>query len=199
MRLKHRDLFTIFVLLLACFLGQPVQTKAQAIPERAYNRFQYHKYNWQAFHTSAFHIYFPKGYDSLCAFTAREIPVATELVKKRMTASLQKEPNIIIYPSNDQLYESNIGAFESVSYTLPTVVLKGNRMLVAYNGSYADLKEQIREALVRSVWEEQFKTDLESQLKAVAVDDKIPSWFSEGMIKYFAHGWTIQNEDALRR
>jgi len=148
-------------------------------------------------HTDAFHIYFPKGSDSFCSFIARELPSSMELIKRRMLSSLDKTPNVIVYPAADQLYETNIGGSEPVSYTLPTVVLKGNRMVVAYNGSYQQLKEDLREAITRAIWEEQFKTDLEAQLKGAAIDEKLPFWFSEGMINYFAHGWTISDEDRL--
>ncbi len=173
--------------------------QATAQTEQRYNRFQYHKFLWRSFHTKTFHVYFPLGNDSLCAFITREYTDATDEVKGSMISSLQKEATIIVCPSPDQLYESNIGSFEPKEYTLPTFVSKGNRLLLFFNGSYTDLKEQLKEAIARSIWEQQFKQgDLSGQAKGATKDDPIPLWLKEGAIRYFAHGWTIEAEDALR-
>ena len=176
-----------------------VAVNVEAQPnERTTNRFQFHKYKWQTLHTDAFHIYFPRGYDSLCAFAARELPGALELTRRRMLSTLRGEPNLIIYPSVDQLYESNVGGFEPTTYTLPTVVLKGNRLLVGFTGSYARFRDDIREAVVRAVWQEQLKPDLLSQAKGSVKAKEIPVWFIEGAIDYFATGWMVKDEDALK-
>jgi len=173
---------------------------SNAQTEQRYNRFQYHQFHWRSFHSKACNVYFPAGCDSLCAFIAGKYPVALAWVKKAMISSPKGEPNIIIYPSADQLYESNIGSFGPQQYTLPTFVHTGSRLLLHFNGSYDDLGDQLKEALARAVWEAQFKTeDLPAQAKSAAKDDPIPMWFSEGAIRYFAHGWTIAAEDALRR
>lgn len=189
---------TVYCLVMLLFLVIE-NTNAQQTPV-SYNRFQYHNYKWQTFHTSAFHIYFPYGYDSVCAFVARELPTITSRIKQRMITELSNEPNIIIYPSYDQLYETNIGANEPISYTLPTIVIKGNRIVIAYNGSYELLKQQLAEAVTRIIWEQQFENGIAEQLKGtINTNNKIPDWCKEGMINYFANGWTIQQEDQLQR
>lgn len=171
---------------------------AQEPYKQPYNRLQYGSYRWKVFHTPAFHIYFPEGYDSLCAFVADEFPAASGLVRFKTGISPKDAPNIIIYPSFNRLYESNIGSFETWSRTIPSVVLKGNRMLIVYNGSYKNLKDQLTEAMVRSVWEEQFQNNLNNQVRGVVAEEKLPDWFKEGGIRYFAHGWRIEDEDRLR-
>src|SRR4051812_34228153 len=85
---------------------------SNAQTEQRYNRFQYHKFHWRSFHAKGVHVYFPAMDDSLCAFVTRTYPEALAEVKTVMISTLQKEPTIIIYPSTDQLYESNIGSFE---------------------------------------------------------------------------------------
>jgi hypothetical protein len=184
-------------LLLLCLVLSPLMSRSQT--QQRYNRFQYHSFHWRSFHTKSFHIYFPAGCDSLCAFVARAFPDVQEQVKKAMTSSSQKVPSIIIYPSVDQLYESNIGSFEPREYTLPTFVSKGDRLLLFYNGSYNDLMAQLQEAIVRSIWEAQFRTDdIAGQAKSAVKDDPIPMWFREGTIRYFAHSWPVEAEDALK-
>jgi len=158
-------------------------------------RFQYHKYAWKAFHTSAFHIYFPDGDDSLCKQLAPEVAPAIALVRSRMGTTMNGIPNIIIYPSNDQLYESNVGMADPVDRTLPTFVSKGNRILLSFTGSKVALKEQLVAALVRATWDGEFSSDIEVQLNNGV--QKIPYWISEGMNAYFAESWPIDAEDAM--
>ncbi|MGN6568141.1 MAG: hypothetical protein ACTHJ0_09320 [Flavipsychrobacter sp.] len=167
--------------------------------EQRYYRFQYHKYKWLAFHTKAFHVYFTTGSDSLASFVTREAPKAIEHVKKEMLSNDIKEPNIIIYPSTDQVYESNIGSYEPEQYTLPTFVYKGSRVLLAYKGSYDDLKCQLYEGLVRYEWETELgENSLEDQAKGTSSKDKVTMWFKEGAIRYFANGWPVVAEDKFR-
>ncbi|MGN6566645.1 MAG: hypothetical protein ACTHJ0_01765 [Flavipsychrobacter sp.] len=185
------------LLLLLVIIVLPLASKGQQ--EQQYYRFQYHKYKWLVFHTKVFHIYFTASSDSLASFVTRETPGAIEHVKKQMLSGSIKEPNIIIYPSADQLYESNIGSYEPEQYTLPTFVYKGNRVLLAYRGRYDDLKSQLYEGLIRYEWETELKDNsLEEQAKGTSSRDKVPMWFKEGAIRYFAHGWPIVAEDKLR-
>jgi hypothetical protein len=161
-----------------------------------FRRFQYHSYRWRAFHTPAFHVYFPDGYDSLCAFVARELPSAAKVIAARMGTASSQVPNVIVYPSLDQLYESNIGSSGPHEVTFPTFVTKGNRLLLAYTGSYEDLRAQLYEALARSAWETALSGGAEAQI-GQANREAIPYWMSEGAIRYFAHGWPIAAEDRL--
>src|SRR5699024_3208504 len=77
-----------------------------------YNRFNYHHYQWQVLPTSAYYLYFPRGYDSLASFASLHLPVIMQKVKNTTGTSLAKRPNVIIYPSVSQSYESNIGCNE---------------------------------------------------------------------------------------
>jgi hypothetical protein len=162
-----------------------------------YNRFQYRKYSWNALHTDMFHVYFPKGYDSLASFASVQLPDIMAEVKKAMGVGFQKNPNLIIYPSPDQLYESNIGMHETQIQTFPTINLKGNRVLLAFDGSWEHFRLQLKEAWVRFCWEEQFKNDAEEQL--TNRKQLMPSWFKKGIIRYFSKGWTVADEVELEQ
>ncbi|MEC3880226.1 hypothetical protein [Parapedobacter sp. 10938] len=189
-------LYIVAILILSC--SDTRSCRAQTL-QQPYQRLQYHKYQWQTFHTTSFHLYYPKGYDSLCAFIAKNYLSAAALLKKRTGGSLDKTPHIILYPSIDQLYETNIGSFEPIDQYFPTVVLKGNRIVLAYNGNREALLSQLHQAMARTIWEETFNNGLPEQLKGGIVNDKIPNWFKEGWIRYVADGWAIHQEDELKR
>lgn len=186
--------YLLSLLLLELYI---TEATAQVVPEQQYNRFQYHTFKWRTYHSEDYHVYFPYGYDSLCKYVATELPEAMERIKHRMVTGLLNPPNVIIYPSVNQLYESNIGMYDMEDKTLPTFVATGNRMVLFFNGSHEDLKKQMYEALVRAIWTAQIKAGIEEQ--ANNNNSKIPFWFTEGAIRFFAHHWPVQAEDELRR
>ncbi len=169
----------------------------QAQQQAPYNRFQYHKYTWKVLPVADFRLYYPLGCDSLASFASVHLPDIMAEVKKSMGVSLKAVPNLVVYPAADQLYESNIGLYESKVQTFPTVNLKGSRALVAFQGSYEQLRSQLTEAWVRLCWEEQFSNDAEEQL--TNKKQLMPAWFRQGSIRYFANGWHITDEQGLHR
>jgi hypothetical protein len=177
----------------ACLSGVMQSASAQEL--HAFNRFQYHSYSWKALHTDAFHVFFPKGYDSLASFASVQLPDIMAEVKKEMGTDIKSTPNLVIYPSPDQLYESNIGLNETQVQTFPTINLKGSRVIVAFDGSWERFRLQLKEAWVRLCWEEQFKNDAEEQL--TNRKQLMPSWFKKGCIQYFTKGWDIYDEHDL--
>jgi hypothetical protein len=170
---------------------------AQAQQQAPYNRFQYHKYTWKVLPVEAYRLYYPRGYDSLASFASVHLPDIMAEVKKCMGVSLKSVPNLVIYPASDQLYESNIGLYENKVQSFPTISLKGSRALLAFQGSYEQLRSQLAEAWVRLCWEEQFSNDVEEQL--TNKKQLMPAWFRQGSIRYFAAGWDIDAEDELHR
>ncbi|WP_162903367.1 BamA/TamA family outer membrane protein [Taibaiella koreensis] len=171
----------------------PFGLKAQQAA--VYNRFQYHHYKWKALHTTSFHLYFPAGYDSLASFASVQLPDIMAWVKQEMGVPLKNIPNLVIYPSIDQLYESNIGLSDQQQQTFPTIQLKGSRVLLAFDGAYDKFRQQLTEACVRLTWEEQMKGDVEEQL--TNTKQQLPVWFRQGAICYFAQGWPGTAEAAF--
>lgn len=191
----------IVVLLFIVAIGNKVHGQETA----RYGRFQYRKYHWQQYRAKSFKVYFPAdAADSLLKFVLKEMPVAMARVKRAMIRDVPKDVNVILYPSIDQFYESNIGSYEQDKYAMPVFNTKGKRVVLAYNGSYEDLAQQLREGLARAVWVAQTNNEtsgLSDALagSAIADKEKVPMWFREGAIRFFAHGWTIEAEDKLRR
>ena len=193
MTIRRRS-YALTCCLVLCFCIFYAAIASAQVAEQ-YNRFQYHKYKWKVLSVSAYRICFPAGYDSLASFASVQLPGITARVKKSMGSTVKEEPNIILYPSADQLYESNIGLYEHGIQAFPTIYLKGSRMMVAFDGSYAHFHEQLSEAWVRMAWEEEFKNDLEEQV--LPKKQLMPAWFKEGAIAWFAYDWRIRDEDAL--
>lgn len=133
----------------------------------------------------------------MASFASVQLPDIMAEVKKEMGVDIKSTPNLIVYPSPDQLYESNIGLYETQVQTFPTINLKGTRVVVAFDGSWEHFSMQLKEAWVRLCWEEQFKNDAEEQL--TNRKQLLPSWFKKGCIQYFTKGWDIYDEHDLEQ
>ena len=129
------------------------------------------------------------------------MPAAIEIIKKAMIKEPPVGINLVIYPSTAKAYESNIGINESIHFPFPSFISKGKRVVIGFDGSYADLKADLYEALARATWESQVKnTGSAPTDKGKHQQERdVPYWFGEGAIRFFAHGWRVEDEDKFRR
>lgn len=185
-----RYLLCLF-LLLPCF-----HAGAQGTPP--YERLRYHPLHWQTFHTPSFHLYFPRGYDSLARFIATVFPEAQARVRKGLMATDGKDPQILLYPSATQLYESNVGSDVTIPQTLPTFVSKGQRILLPFRGSYEKLEEDLRLGLAYGIWEQWFGNEwVTEQLQNTWRFRDIPAWYQAGTPRFLVLGWKADEERRL--
>jgi hypothetical protein len=156
------------------------------------HRVQYRKFKWERLSTVAFHLYFPKGYDSLASFASVHLPDISTKIKADLGLHLAEAPSVIIYPSLWQAYESNIGSSVSEPQTFPTVHLQGYRSVLAFNGSYQEFRLQLSEAWLRLCLRQQFSSVLDSTAGMPA--KAMPDWFEKGLIHFASRGWTVDDE-----
>lgn len=188
-----RTRFFFFFLILCLFLAS-----AKAQDTQPFQRLRYQQpLRWQVWHGKGFHLYYPHGCDSIARFVSAAFLPAQTHIRKALNASAGKEPQIILYPSLTRLYESNIGSTAVAPLTLPTLVSKGNRVLLAYRGDTALLETDLRLALARSVWEEWFREGVTEQIRSNWQQSEIPEWYREGVIRYAALGWRYEDEQHL--
>jgi len=194
--LRYISFFLLKILLpLGCLL--PAQHLSAQEAGADYNRFQYHAYRWRVLSTEKYRLYFPEGYDSLCKFTNIHLPEIIEAVKKQTGLSVRDMPQLIIYPSLAQLYESNIGLYAHRPASFPTVILQGDRVMLAFTGSYETFLEQLKEAWVKLCWDKLYHNDAATQLSGQP--PLCPEWFKDGCIAFIAGGWSLKDEAALHR
>ena len=67
-----------------------------------YNRFQYQKLHWRAYHSKKFSLYFPaNAADSLYRYVVTEMPEALEAIRKATMKEVPANLNIVIYIEPD--------------------------------------------------------------------------------------------------
>src|SRR5690606_3002502 len=107
---------------------------------------------------------------------------------------------LVIYPSISSLYESNIGSSGEDFASIPSVVLQGNRLLLAFTGSYKRLREDLSLALAELVWDQHFeRSALHPGGTKLLPGHRKLQWAKPGMVSWFAGGWGIADEEELRQ
>jgi hypothetical protein len=178
------------VLLLLC---KPVQSQNNI----RYNTLQYQNYKWKLLKTDYYNIYFPVNYDSLASFASLHLPDIINTVKKDWSLSLKEAPDLLVYPSVQSLYQSNVGGQDTVLRQFPTVHVMGNRISLCFNGSYADFRADLKKAWVSACWE-----SIIGDKGIWILGNTTPSInhaYKQGLIDYMSSGWRMADEIALQQ
>lgn len=181
--------------LVCCLLFISQITWAQEV-KNSYNRLNYHQLQWLEIEHDSSLIIFPKGYERLKDYGLDVFQKAYENLAKKIGYPFLNKINIIIYPSQIHLSESNIGIFDNQLIGLFTNEMKKNRLQIAFEGSYEKFTQDFKIALLELLWEQEIKNKNNYFIKEE--NEKIPFWYKQGFINYFSNSWTIDTEEEFR-
>lgn len=192
------QLKSIYTLLLFCclpFAHSFAQYNAAALSPG--NRIQSQPaLRWQRYSTSFAHFYFATASDSLCRYTLENYQPLLKRLEKESGLKSRGLNNLIIYPSIYKFFETNIGSHDPRQYSYPTISFDaGNRVLVAFKGSYETYQRDLGLALARQLWEQNISRA--GLLNTPYGSSPGQEWFREGLIHYLAEGFSLADNDRL--
>lgn len=151
---------------------------------------------WQRYSTSFAHFYFATASDSLCRYALEHYQPLLKRLEKESGLKSRGLNNIIIYPSLYKFFETNIGSHDPRKYSYPTISFDaGNRVLVAFKGSYAAYDRDLGLALARQLWEQNISRA--GLLNMPASSSPEQEWFREGLVHYLVEGFSLADNDSL--
>jgi len=151
---------------------------------------------WQRYSTSFAHFYFATASDSLCRYVLENYQPLLKRLEKESGLKSRGLNNIIIYPSLYKFFETNIGSHDPRKYSYPTISFDaGNRVLVAFKGSYAAYDRDLGLALARQLWEQNISRA--GLLNMPASSSPEQEWFREGLVHYLVEGFSLADNDSL--
>jgi Tol biopolymer transport system component len=163
------------------------------------NIVQYQKFNWKYIETKHFDIYYNEGSKYLADFAAYSIEEALRSVQSTLNFKINKKIKLIIYDTHNEFQQTNV-----ISQFMPEGVggvteLAKNRIVVPFQGSFAQFDHVIHHELVHAVMNDMyyggtFQTALQSGNLG-----KIPIWISEGLAEYESlNGYNIETDMFMR-
>ncbi len=154
------------------------------------NKVQYTRFDWQDMTTDHFRVYFYTEEAELAQTAARLAEDSYRVLAARFRNEIKNKVPLIIYSSPSYFSQTNV-----IPGILPesvggfTEFLKG-RVVVPFNGSYADFAHVIRHEMVHVFMLSRLDaaTERYSRIKFAFP----PLWFTEGLAEYWSKDWDTE-------
>lgn len=180
--------------LLICILAMNVASYAQF----GKNKVQYEDFDWKYIESEHFVIYYDKDLKYLADFSAIAAEKALISIENTLNYELTMKVKLIIYNSHNTFQQTNvISMFMSEGIGGVTELYK-NRVVVPFQGDYAQLRHVIHHELVHAVLNDMFYGG--TLQTAIATSNfQIPLWLNEGLCEYESLGGMNTETDMFMR
>ena len=153
------------------------------------NTVQYDRYEWQYLQTTYFDIYFYGDDLILPEYVSQVAEEAYRQISDRLNWQIQKRISIMVYQSHSDFQQTNV-TFSYMREGIGGVTeLFKNRVVVPFEGSFADFYHVIRHELVHAVINDMVYGGNIQSLVNGTIRYQIPLWMNEGLAEYLAGKW----------
>ncbi|MFH0990647.1 MAG: biopolymer transporter Tol [bacterium] len=162
------------------------------------NKVQYKKFEWQFIQTDHFDVYFAQDGYELAEFAAAAIEDAYQSLRKLIRFDLNNRVAFVIYNSHNEFQQTNVVS-EYLDEGIGGVTeLFKNRVVVPFEGSYAQFRHVLHHELVHAVINDMFYGGTIQSLISSRTPFELPLWMNEGLAEYAALGWDTNTDMFIR-
>ncbi|MFA8449112.1 MAG: hypothetical protein ACEPOW_00290 [Bacteroidales bacterium] len=165
------------------------------------NRVQYKDFIWLYYRFDRLDTYFYQGGAELAQFTSKTAKAELHNMEKRLGYKLEEKIQFLVFNNYSDLRQTNIGLQENESYNYNTggiSHIKGNRVLLYFDGDHNHLRIQIREGIAEMIFNQMvYGSSVGAQIKNNALI-YIPEWYKKGLVSYLAESWNTEKDNELR-
>lgn len=142
-------------------------------------------------HQPPFRIYFYEGSQKVATYIAQRAP---QILREVEALVQYRDPDltfdILVYRTPQELRQTNLGRqaeFWNIGWISR---IQGTRIFVAFQGSYANLDQQLRDGLLRILLDRSlFAGALQSIIRTLTGSSDLPGWLVETYFRYVNNGW----------
>jgi Tol biopolymer transport system component len=197
-----RQLLYFFCGLLCFALPSLLNAQAQGGTQVKFgkNRVQYHNdfAEWSQYESDNFFVYWYGKSRTVGQKVVQMAEFDFDEIQALLEHRLNEKLQIIVYSDITDVKQSNIGSEDLFANTTGETKVSGTTIFVYYNGSYRDLRKQVREGIA-SVY-------LNTMLYGVNIQEivqnavllNLPNWFKSGLVAYAGESWNTQRDNELR-
>ena len=164
------------------------------------NRVQYNEFNWQFFRFDKFDTYFYVGGRNIAENASIIAKNEIKNIEKFFDYKLNNRIIFLVFNKLSEFKQSNLGLITGDdTYNVGgTTQIEGNKVSIYFNGSYQDLRTQIRAVITKVILDEMiYGSDFKSRLTNNTLIN-LPEWYISGLISYISKGWTTDIDDNVR-
>ncbi len=162
------------------------------------NRIQYQNFVWTYFDYERYRVYNYQGGIEIAKYVALVVNKELPIIEKRLDYVLEDKVNIIVYNNQNDFKQSNIGLQSGDMSNIGGMTkIVGDKIFVFFNGSHAELDQQIRAALAKlAINQALFGGSLRDMVRSSTLLN-LPEWYTTGLEKYLSEGWNSYSDNYL--
>ncbi len=162
------------------------------------NRIQFQNFVWTYFDYDRFRVYSYQGGTEIAKYVSVAVGNQLPVLEKRLDFQLDDKINIIVYNNQNDFKQSNLGlSSEDEGNTGGVTKIIGNKISVYFNGSHAELIQQINSALAELLINQILYGGSTKDIIRNSTLLNLPLWYTQGLVKYLSEGWTSYSDNLL--
>lgn len=162
------------------------------------NRIQYKEFIWTYLDYERYRVYSYQGGNELSKYVAVSVSRQLAMIERRLDFQIEDKINVLVYNTQNDFKQSNLGLSSEEQNNVGGVTrIIGDKVSVFFNGSLAELDQQIRAALAELLINKILYGGNAREVVRNSTLLNIPYWYTQGLIKYLSEGWTTYNDNLL--
>src|SRR3954471_8235069 len=162
------------------------------------NRIQYKEFVWTYFDYDRYRVYSYQGGNEIAKYVSVSINRQLPVLEKRLDYLNEDKINVLVYNNQADFKQSNLGLSSEEQTNIGGVTrIIGDKVSIFFNGSHADLDQQIRSALSELLINKILFGGNAREMVRNSTVLNIPVWYTQGLIKYLSEGWTTRNDNMM--
>lgn len=162
------------------------------------NRVQYDEFDWTYYRFDLYDVYFYRGNDELADQVARMAKKERAQIENYLDAPSDERIQILLFNNLSDLKQTNLNESSDETYnTVGITRSSGNRLFLHFNGSYADLRKQLRAGLAEMTVKHMISGDFTQNI-ANSTLLNLPEWYVQGLISFIGKRWNAEIDNRVR-
>ncbi len=162
------------------------------------NRIQYQNFTWTYFDFERYRVYSYQGGGEIAKYVSVSVARQLPLLEQRLDYQLDERINILVYNNQGDFKQSNLGLSSDDQNNIGGVTkIIGDKVSVFFNGSHADLDQQIRAAIAELLITKILYGGNARDMLRNSTLLNLPPWYTQGLIKYLSEGWTSYSDNLM--
>ena len=162
------------------------------------NKVQYNEFDWNFIVSPNFNVYYYGDNHDLAIFTSKVAEESLDQIGKHLRWRSQKPIKIIVYTSHNDFQQTNIvNVYMSEGIGGVTELYK-NRIVIPFEGSYAQFKHVIHHELVHAIINDMIYGGNVQGVLSGRILLQVPLWANEGLAEFLSVDWDTKSDMVLR-
>jgi Tol biopolymer transport system component len=162
------------------------------------NRLQYQNFVWTYLDFDRYRVYNYQGGNEIGKYVAVSVDKQLAVLEKRLDFQVEDKISILVYNNQNDFKQSNLGLSSEEQTNIGGVTrIIGDKVSVFFNGSHAELDQQIRSALAELLINKIMYGGNAREMVRNSTLLNIPPWYVQGLVKYLSEGWNTGSDNVM--